>query len=78
MVKTLSFHYRGMGVIPGWGTKIPHAVQCGREKKRKKTSKTKNFPGIPKWWDVLGTKFLALALLLFETISFCFGGLSTH
>ena len=21
---------RAMGLIPGWGTNIPHAVQCGR------------------------------------------------
>ena len=25
-----------MGLIPGWGTKIPHAVQCGQDKKKKK------------------------------------------
>ena len=23
----------GMGLIPGWGTKIPHAMQCGKKKK---------------------------------------------
>ena len=23
----------GMGLIPGWGTKIPHAVRCGQKKK---------------------------------------------
>ena len=24
-----------MGSIPGWGTKIPHAVQCGQKQKQK-------------------------------------------
>ena len=27
---------RGVGLIPGWGTKIPQAAQYGREKKKKK------------------------------------------
>ena len=26
----------GMGSIPGWGTKIPHAAQYGQKEKRKK------------------------------------------
>ena len=26
----------GMGSIPGWGTKIPHAAWCGKKKKKKK------------------------------------------
>ena len=26
---------RGMGSIPGWGTKILHALQCGQKKKKK-------------------------------------------
>ena len=28
-----------MGPIPGWGTKVPHALQCGQKKKRKKERK---------------------------------------
>ena len=24
----------GMGSIPGWGTKVPHATQCGKKKKK--------------------------------------------
>ena len=27
---------RGVGLIPGQGTKIPHAIQCGQKKKKKK------------------------------------------
>jgi len=27
----------GTGSIPGWGTKIPHASQCGQTKQNKKT-----------------------------------------
>ena len=28
----------GMDSIPGWRTKIPHAVRCGQEKKNAATS----------------------------------------
>ena len=32
----------GAGSIPGWGTKIPHAAQCGqKEKKKKKESEAR-------------------------------------
>ena len=27
---------RGAGSIPGWGTKIPHAMHCGQKIKNKK------------------------------------------
>ena len=27
---------RGLGSIPGWGTKIPHAARCGQENIKKK------------------------------------------
>ena len=27
---------QGIGSIPGWGTKIPHAVLCGQKKKKKR------------------------------------------
>ena len=30
----------GMGLIPGWGTKIPHATQRGQEKKSREAFKT--------------------------------------
>ena len=33
MVETLSFHSRGTGLIPGWGTKIPHVLLHGQKKK---------------------------------------------
>ena len=36
VVKTLHFHCRGKGSIPGWGTKIPHATPHGQKKERKK------------------------------------------
>ena len=32
VVKTLCFQCRGLGWIPGRGTKIPHAVQRGQKK----------------------------------------------
>ena len=31
VVQTLSFHFRGMGLIPGQGTKIPHAMRCSKK-----------------------------------------------
>ena len=30
VVKTLPFHSKGHGSIPGWGTKIPHAAWHGQ------------------------------------------------
>ena len=35
MVKTLSSQHRAHGSIPGQGTKILHATQCGQKKKKK-------------------------------------------
>ena len=35
VVKTPCFHSRGMGLIPGQGTKIPHTVQHGQTLKKK-------------------------------------------
>ena len=39
-----TFFAKGPGSIPGWGTKIPQAVQSGKEKKKGNLalSKTKN------------------------------------
>ena len=37
----LSLHVpntRGVGSNPGWGSRIPHATQCGQEKNKQKTS----------------------------------------
>ena len=35
VIRTQHFHFQGMGLIPGWGTKILQATQCiGREKKK--------------------------------------------
>ena len=34
MVKTLSFYWSGLGLIPGLGTKIPHAIWWGKKKKK--------------------------------------------
>ena len=31
MVKTPPSNAGGAGLIPGWGTKIPHARQCGQK-----------------------------------------------
>ena len=38
MVKILCFHCKRQGLIPGWGTKIPHATWCSQnEQKKQKT-----------------------------------------
>ena len=29
-----AFTAKGLGSIPGWGTKIPQAVWCGQKKKK--------------------------------------------
>ena len=34
VVRTQRFQCHGPGSIPGWGTKIPQAVQNGQKKKR--------------------------------------------
>ena len=39
VVKTLPSNTGDMGSIPGWGTKIPHAVGCGQKLKKKKDMK---------------------------------------
>ena len=33
MVRTWCFHCGGPGSIPGWGIKIPQALQCGQKKR---------------------------------------------
>ena len=45
MVKTLHSNAGGTGSIPGWRTKIPHAVQCGQIKKSFKKEKEREI------WD---------------------------
>ena len=30
---------RGMGLIPGWGTKTPHAMSCSQKMKTRKLTK---------------------------------------
>ena len=44
VVKTLSFEGKGEGLIPGWGTKIPHALWCGQKKKN-------HFSAITSSWE---------------------------
>ena len=34
MVGTLWFNCNGPGLIPGLGTKIPQAMQCGQKRKK--------------------------------------------
>ena len=36
VVKTPRFQCRGTGMIPGQGTKIPHAAWCSKKRKKKK------------------------------------------
>ena len=41
MVRTRAFTAEGLGSIPGRGTKIPQAVQCGQKKKKKERKRKK-------------------------------------
>ena len=41
-VKTLGFNARGIGLILGQGTKIPHALQCNRKPKKEEKKKKVN------------------------------------
>ena len=36
VVRTQHFHFRDLGSIPGWGTKIPQAMSCDQKKKRER------------------------------------------
>ena len=36
MAETPHSQCKDVGSIPGWGTKMPHATQCGLKKKKKK------------------------------------------
>ena len=36
MVEAISCQCRGAGLIPGWGTEIPHGVGCSQKIKKKK------------------------------------------
>ena len=38
VVKTLHFHFRDLGLIPGWGTKTPQAMWYDQKKKKKRES----------------------------------------
>ena len=46
LVRTVHVHCRGMGLIPGGGTKIPQVVQC------KQTKQTKNNNLLCRHWEV--------------------------
>ena len=35
VVRTPSFHCRGLGSVPSWGTKIPQVMQCGQIKNKR-------------------------------------------
>ena len=39
--RTPCFNYRGLGSIPAWGTKIPHAVPCDPRSPKKKKKKSR-------------------------------------
>ena len=45
VVKTVLFQCRVTGSIPGWGTKIPHAVSTAKKKHRKAGSRRAGGPG---------------------------------
>ena len=44
MVRTQRFHYWGPGLVPGRGTKIGQAMQCGQIQRKKKEKLDANAP----------------------------------
>ena len=38
VVRTPCFHRRSTGLIPGWGTKIPHAMWCSQKEIKQQQS----------------------------------------
>ena len=42
VVKTLLPNAGGLGSIPGWETKIPHAMGCGQKVEKKKKKNQQN------------------------------------
>ena len=45
--KTPRFYAGGLGLIPGWETKIPHTLQCDRKKTQKATTTLKSSIALP-------------------------------
>ena len=39
VVRTLCFTAKGVGSVPGWGTKIPQAMKHGQKKKKREREK---------------------------------------
>ena len=50
VVKTLHFHCRGTGSIPGQGTKILHATQCGQKPPKPPSPKNDFSRWKERWW----------------------------
>ena len=50
----------GTGLIPGWGTKIPHAVWYGQKKKREREKETRTCEDRDKGWSDAGTGQMTL------------------
>ena len=46
MVRIQHFHCQGLGSIPGWGTMIPQALQCGKGKKKLSRNPYQNTNGV--------------------------------
>ena len=57
VVKTLCFHCRGLGLIPGQGTKIPHATWHNPKEEKKKKTKTTVEAVIPNFLGTLNEMY---------------------
>ena len=44
MVENLPANAGDTGSIPGWGTKIPHAAQCGQQRKKREKNRSVKKP----------------------------------
>ena len=64
VVRALYFTAGGMGLIPGWGTKIPHAAEHG-QKKKKKIEKKKEIRGFNhKAYHIVSETIMSILLSL--------------
>ena len=49
VVRTQHFHFRDLGSIPGWGTKIPQAMSCDQKKKEREREKRSLCHSVTQW-----------------------------
>ena len=67
VVKTLSFHCRDTGSIPGWGAEITHGALCNQEKKKQSKTKTQ---GAEQRYSLFSGMYFSIFVFAFFCIEF--------